>query len=172
MKIVAANFRIIAVMPIGSEYSFNVDATGYLFNSKHFELLKNQGNKPIEVEILLEKIEVGSNVTLQNIFFETNKFELLPPSVIELNILVDLLKENEKVAIEIEGHTDNVGEDKLNQKLSENRAKSVYDFLINNGIDKRRLSYKGYGETKPKADNNTDEGRRENRRTEFIVTKI
>lgn len=162
----------IAVMPIGSEYAFNVDATGYLFNSQHFELLKSQGNKPFEVEILLKKIKVGSNVTLQNIFFETNKFELLPSSVIELNILVDLLKENENVAIEIEGHTDNVGEDKLNQKLAENRAKSVYEFLINNGIDKRRLSYKGYGKTKPKADNNTDEGRKQNRRTEFIVTKI
>lgn len=162
----------IAVMPIGSEYSFNVDATGYLFNSQHFELSENQGNKPIEVEILLEKIKVGSNVTLQNIFFETNKFELLPSSVVELNILIDLLKENENVSIEIEGHTDNVGEDKLNQKLAENRAKSVYEFLINNGIDKRRLSYKGYGETKPKADNNTDEGRKQNRRTEFIVTKI
>lgn len=162
----------IAVMPIGSEYAFNVDATGYLFNSQHFELLKSQGNKPFEVEILLEKIKVGSNVTLQNTFFETNKFELLPSSVIELSILIDLLKENENIAIEIEGHTDNVGEDKLNQKLAENRAKSVYEFLINNGIDKRRLSYKGYGATKPKADNNTDEGRKQNRRTEFIVTKI
>lgn len=162
----------IAVMPMGSEYSFNVDAPGYLFNSQHFELLKNQSNTPMEVEILLEKIKVGSNVTLQNIFFETNKFELLPSSVVELNILVDLLKENENVAIEIEGHTDNVGEDKLNQKLSENRAKSVYDFLVKNDIDKRRLSYEGYGKTKPKADNNTEEGRRKNRRTEFIVTKI
>ncbi|MES2447475.1 MAG: OmpA family protein [Bacteroidota bacterium] len=162
----------LAVMPIGSEYSFNVDAAGYLFNSQHFELLKNQGNKPIEVEILLDKIKVGSNVTLQNIFFETNKYELLASSRVELNILVDLLKENENVAIEIEGHTDNFGEDKLNQKLSENRAKAVFDFLINNGVDKRRLSYKGYGKTKSKADNKTEEGRRQNRRTEFIVTKI
>ncbi|RZL32472.1 MAG: hypothetical protein EOP00_33895, partial [Pedobacter sp.] len=161
----------IAVMPIGSEYSFNVDAPGYLFNSQHFELLNSQSNQPMEVEILLEKIKVGSNVTLQNIFFETNKFELLPTSVIELNILVDLLKANENLAIEIEGYTDNVGEDKLNQKLSENRAKSVYDFLINNGIDKRKLAYKGYGKTKPKADNNTEEGRRKNRRTEFKITK-
>lgn len=161
-----------AVMPIGSKYSFNVDADGYLFNSQHFELEKLVGNKPFEFEILLEKIKVGSKVTLQNIFFDTNKFELLPTSKVELDILVELLKNNANAEIEIQGYTDNVGEEKLNQKLSENRAKSVYDFLLNNGIDKRRLTFKGFGETNPKADNNSEEGRKQNRRTEFIITKI
>ncbi|RZL63267.1 MAG: hypothetical protein EOO93_07965 [Pedobacter sp.] len=161
-----------AVMPIGSKYSFNVDADGYLFNSQHFELEKLVGNKPFEFEILLEKIKVGSKVTLQNIFFDTNKFELLPTSKVELDILVELLKNNANAEIEIQGYTDNVGEEKLNQKLSENRAKAVYDFLLNNGIDKRRLTFKGFGETNPKADNNTEEGRKQNRRTEFIITKI
>ena len=161
-----------AVMPIGSKYSFNVDADGYLFNSQHFELEKLVGNKPFEFEILLEKIKVGSKVTLQNIFFDTNKFELLPTSKVELDILVELLKNNANAEIEIQGFTDNVGEEKLNQKLSENRAKAVYDFLLNNGIDKRRLTFKGFGETNPKADNNNEEGRKQNRRTEFIITKI
>ena len=161
-----------AVMPIGSKYSFNVDADGYLFNSQHFELEKLVGNRPFEFEILLEKIKVGSKVTLQNIFFDTNKFELLPTSKVELDILVELLKNNANAEIEIQGYTDNVGEEKLNQKLSENRAKAVYDFLLNNGIDKRRLTFKGFGETNPKADNNTEEGRKQNRRTEFIITKI
>ncbi|TKC10062.1 hypothetical protein FA048_07585 [Pedobacter polaris] len=161
-----------AVMPIGSQYCFNVDADGYLFNSQHFELEKIEGNKPFEFEILLEKIKVGSNVTLQNIFFDTNKYELLPSSMVELNILTELLKNNQNVAIEIQGHTDNVGDVKLNDKLSENRAKAVYDFLIGNGIEKKRLSYKGYGATKPQADNITEEGRKQNRRTEFIITKI
>lgn len=162
----------LAVMPIGSEYSFNVEADGYLFNSQHYELAQSNTNKPYQIEILLEKIKVGSNVTLQNIFFDTNKFELLPSSNVELNVLIGLLKSNENVAIEIQGYTDNVGDVKLNQKLSENRAKSVYDFLINNNIDKRRLTYKGYGETKPRSDNATEEGRQQNRRTEFIITKI
>ncbi|RZL39600.1 MAG: hypothetical protein EOO96_00225 [Pedobacter sp.] len=162
----------LAVMPLGSNYSFNVDATGYLFNSARYELKQASGSKPYEVEILLDKIKVGSNVTMQNVFFDTNKFDLLPPSVIELNLLIDLLTANVSVEVEIEGHTDNVGDEKLNQKLSENRVKSVYDYLIKNGIDKRRLSFKGYGETKPKADNSTEEGKKQNRRTEFKITKI
>lgn len=91
--------------------------------------------------------------------------------MVELNLLTELLKNNENLAIEIQGHTDNIGEDKMNEKLSENRAKAVYDFLIKNGISAKRLSYKGYGETKPNFDNNTEEGRQKNRRTEFIVTK-
>ncbi|WP_379091276.1 OmpA family protein [Pedobacter sp. UC225_65] len=161
----------LAVMPIGSNYSFDVEADGYLFNSQHFEL-NTVNEKPYEVEILLDKIKVGSNVTLHNIFFDTNKFELLPNSMVELNILIELLQNNANISIEIQGHTDNVGDVKLNEKLSENRAKAVYDFLINNGIEKRRLSFKGYGETKPRSANATEEGRKLNRRTEFMVTKI
>lgn len=161
----------LAVMPIGSNYSFDVEADGYLFNSLNFELNK-ANDKPYEIEILLEKIKVGSNVTLQNIFFDTNKFDLLPTSMVELNILIELLKNNANISIEIQGHTDNIGEVKLNEKLSENRAKAVYDFLINNGIDRKRLSFKGYGESKPRAENATEEGRKQNRRTEFVITKI
>lgn len=160
------------VMPIGSEYSFNVDAPGYLFNSRHFQLNKTNANKPYELEILLEKIKIGSNVILENIFFDTNKYQLLPSSQAELNVLIALLNSNQYVAIEIQGHTDNIGEAKLNEKLSENRAKAVYDFLINNGIDKKRLTFKGFGETKPQYENTTEEGRKLNRRTQFIITKI
>ncbi len=162
----------LAVMPLGSEYSFNVEADGYLFNSQNFQLVKVNDNKPYEFEILLDRIKTGNNVTLYNVFFDTNKYELLPTSKVELDILMELLTNNPKMAIEIQGHTDNVGDIKLNDKLSENRAKSVYDYLINNGIDKKRLTYKGYGATKPRADNATEEGRKKNRRTEFIITKI
>lgn len=161
----------LAVMPLGTDYSFNVDAEGYLFNSQRFELKESTGAKPYEVEILLEKIKIGSKVTMQNIFFDTNKFDLLPPSVIELNFLIELLNTNSAVEIEIEGHTDNVGDEKLNQKLSENRAKAVLEFLVKNGIDKRRLTFKGYGESNPKSDNSTEEGKKQNRRTEFKITK-
>lgn len=162
----------LAVMPMGSDYSFNVEAEGYLFNSQHYELKQANATQPYEIEILLDKIQVGNNVTLQNIFFDTNKFELLPESMVELNILIEMLKTNATVGIEIQGHTDHIGDVNLNQKLSENRAKAVYDFLIKNGIDKKRLTFKGYGATKPRSDNNTEEGRKLNRRTEFIITKI
>jgi outer membrane protein OmpA-like peptidoglycan-associated protein len=162
----------LAVMPLGYAYSFNVQADGYLFYSQHFELKQATESKPYEVEIFLSKIKVGSEVTLNNIFFDTNKFELLPESITELDLLVDLLKSNANVSIEIQGHTDNVGDVKFNQKLSENRAKAVYDYLLKNGIDAKRLTFKGFGETKPKADNSTEDGKKQNRRTEFIVTKV
>lgn len=163
----------LTVMPIGSTYLFNVEASGYLFYSRFFNLNQVQpSEKPFEVEILLDKIKVGTNVTLNNIFFDTNQFDLLPNSITELHILIDFLKLNETISIEIEGHTDNVGEAKLNEQLAENRAKSVYTFLINNNIDPKRLSYKGFGANNPRATNTTDEGRQQNRRTEFRVTKL
>ncbi|MCJ0743212.1 OmpA family protein [Pedobacter montanisoli] len=161
-----------AVMPINQEYAFNILADGYLMYSHHFNIKNDDANKPVNFEILLDKITVGADVTLNNIFFDTNKYELLPPSLIELNLLAEVLKSNPTLIIEIQGHTDNVGDLKTNQKLSENRAKSVYDYLINNGINSKQLTYKGYGENVPKFNNDTEEGRSENRRTEFKVIKI
>ena len=161
-----------AVMPANESYSFSAFADGYLLYSKHFDVKPADANKPFELEILLDKIKVGSKVLLNNIFFDTNKFDLLPPSLVELNILSDLLKNNPTMVIEIQGHTDNVGEIKSNQKLSENRAKAVYDYLVSNGVDKKQLNYKGYGETQPAFDNTTDEGKQKNRRTEFLVVEV
>ena len=161
----------LAVMPIGSSYSFNVSADGYLFYSENFELSKSIADKPFVLEIFLEKIKIGTNVTLKNIFFETNKYELLPNSVVELNTLIDLLTDNSKVNIEIQGHTDNVGNTLQNEKLSLERAKAVYNYLISNKIDPERLSYKGFGKNKPLASNDTEEGRKQNRRTSFLITK-
>lgn len=161
-----------AVMPANQSYSFSAFSDGYLLYSKHFDIKPADANKPFELEILLEKIKVGTKVLLNNIFFDTNKFDLLPTSMVELNILTDLLKNNAGMVIEIQGHTDNVGDIKANQKLSENRARSVYDYLISNGIDKKQLNYKGYGETQPAFDNSTEEGKQKNRRTEFLVVKF
>ena len=92
-----------------------------------------------------------------------------PESATELEKLKQLLTENPKMAIEIGGHTDNVGGPEANITLSENRAFAVYDYLVKNGIASDRLTYKGYGETKPIDANATDEGRQNNRRTEFII---
>ncbi|WAC39950.1 OmpA family protein [Pedobacter sp. SL55] len=142
-----------AVMPANQSYAFSAFSDGYLLYSKHFDIKPADANKPFELEILLEKIKVGSKVLLNNIFFDTNKFDLLSISMVELNILTDLLKNNAGMVIEIQGHTDDVGDIKANQKLSENRARAVYDYLISNGIDKKQLNYKGYGETQPAFDN-------------------
>jgi outer membrane protein OmpA-like peptidoglycan-associated protein/Tol biopolymer transport system component len=166
------NGDFLAVLPIGRNYSFDVNVPGYLFYSQHFNLNSNTLNKPYEIEILLEKIKVGAHATLNNIFFDTNQYQLLPSSLTELNLLADFLNTNSNIAIEIQGHTDNIGDSKLNEKLSDNRAKEVFNYLIKSGISTKKLSYKGFGSTKPNADNSTEEGRQSNRRTEFIVTKI
>ncbi|RDC58526.1 hypothetical protein DU508_00550 [Pedobacter chinensis] len=164
--------QFLAVMPIGSNYLFNVNAEGYLFYSENFELKSGDINKPYQIEVYIEKIKAGANVTLKNIFFDTNKYNLLPASIRELEVLINFLNENERVNIEIQGHTDNVGDDKLNEKLSFNRANAVYEYLIKNHIDANRLTFKGFGANKPIADNKTETGRKNNRRTSFIITKI
>ncbi|WP_233602990.1 OmpA family protein [Pedobacter sp. KBW06] len=166
------NGDFLAVMPIGADYAFNVSADGYLFYSENYQLTAASGNKPFLLEIDLERLKVGTNMILKNIFFNTNEYTLLPSSVTELATLKDLLKNNQNIHIEVQGHTDNVGNDLQNEKLSVNRAKAVYDHLIESKIDPARLTYKGYGETKPIAGNETEEKRKKNRRTSFIITKI
>ncbi|TDG36120.1 hypothetical protein EZJ43_10595 [Pedobacter changchengzhani] len=164
--------EFLAVLPLGGNYLFNISAVGYLFFSDNYDVKMSDINKPYIIEVDIEKIKAGGNVTLKNIFFDTNKFNLLPASIKELDILVNFLNENEKVNIEIQGFTDNVGDDKLNEKLSFNRANAVYNYLIKNDVDAKRLTFKGFGASKPVADNLTELGRKINRRTSFIITKI
>jgi outer membrane protein OmpA-like peptidoglycan-associated protein len=96
---------------------------------------------------------------------------LLPESIVELEKLIEFLKQNPTLVIEIEGHTDNVGSQQMNQKLSEERAEEVYNYLISKGIKDYKMKYKGYGFAKPIATNDTPEGRSLNRRTEFVIIK-
>jgi len=166
------NGEFLAVMPLGSTYAFNAIADGYLFYSDNFELNTTAAGKPYILEIYLEKLKPGGNVVLKNIFFDTNKYELLPASLTELTSLLELLQANKTISIEIQGHTDNVGNAPDNQKLSLLRAKAVYDFLLTHKIEADRLSFKGFGATMPVAKNDTSDGRQKNRRTSFQITKI
>lgn len=166
------NGEFLAVMPLGSPFAFNASAEGYLFYSENFELTGADAGHPYVLDIFLEKLKPGGNVVLKNIFFDTNKFELLPASVTELANLLTLLQTNLTVAIEIQGHTDNTGNAQDNQKLSLQRAKSVYDYLTANKIEADRLSFKGYAATKPIATNDTEAGRKQNRRTSFTITRL
>jgi outer membrane protein OmpA-like peptidoglycan-associated protein len=111
----------------------------------------------------------GDAVVLQNIQFEFNSAALTADSETGLQILTAFLKRNPDLKVELAGHTDNVGNAAANQKLSEQRAKAVYDYLVQHGIAASRLSYKGYGQTQPVADNSTADGRRQNRRTVFTI---
>lgn len=166
------NGEFLAVMPLGSTYAFNAIADGYLFYSENFELNQAKPGQPYVLEIYLEKLKPGANVVLRNIFFDTNKSELLPPSITELTNLLQLLQANTSVNIEIQGHTDNEGNAEANQALSVQRSKAVYDYLITNKVNPQRLTFKGFGATKPISSNDTAAGRQQNRRTSFIITSI
>jgi outer membrane protein OmpA-like peptidoglycan-associated protein/tetratricopeptide (TPR) repeat protein len=157
-------------IPTEKDYALNVSKDGYLFYSENFTLSGiHSRTDPFIKDIPLQQVKVGEIVVLKNIFFDTDKYDLKSESTAELEKLTELLKNNPLMKIEISGHTDNVGEMKYNQVLSENRAKAVYDYLIAHGIAKERLTYKGYGQTKPIDTNDTDAGRANNRRTEFKV---
>ena len=156
-------------LPVGKDYAFNVNHKGYLFYSDNFLLSRYAPDSTYEKNIPLQPIEVNAAIVLKNIFFDINKYDLKPESQIELDKVIQLLNENPTLKIEISGHTDNTGKSADNLTLSNNRAKAVVDYLISKGIAAQRLYYKGYGETKPVADNSTEQGRALNRRTEMKV---
>ena len=122
-------------------------------------------------DLTKQKLEPGKIIQLKNIYFEFDKDELMPRSFVELNKLLKIMRENPKLVIEIMGHTDALGDDNYNLDLSRRRAESVLKFLLENKINKNRLRSHGEGETKPIASNETDEGRAQNRRVEFVVVK-
>lgn len=138
-----------------------------------FALPEQASAEPVEyheeITEVAPTLEVGESITLRNVFFQTGKYALLDISIVELDKVVEMMRQHPTMKIELGGHTDNVGSEAANQKLSEQRAKAVYDYLVNHGVDKGRLTYKGYGQSQPVADNNTEEGRRENRRTVFTI---
>jgi outer membrane protein OmpA-like peptidoglycan-associated protein len=153
-------------------YLVNVSKEGFLFYSDNFSMKEIQAdfNKPFQLNIPMEPIDVGSVVELKNIFFDVDKWDLKPDSKAELDKLIAFLTKNPGLKIELGGHTDNSGDKKNNLVLSSNRAKSVYDYLITTGkIDAGRLQYKGYGDTVPKVANDSPENKAKNRRTEFKV---
>jgi len=159
-------------LPVGKDYAFNVNRKGYLFFSENFSLNEKQPDSTYNIDIPLQPIEANATTVLKNVFFDVNKYDLKPESQVELDEIIHLLKDNPTVTIQISGHTDNVGKPADNLLLSENRAKSVIAYLKSKGIDAKRLSSKGWGETKPVADNKTEDGRARNRRTELQVISI
>lgn len=163
--------EFLATMTPGNSFALNVSKPGYLFYSQNFTPDLKEAVRPYMIEVPLQKIEIGGMVVLNNIFFETNKFDLLPESKTELGQLILFLRENPGVSIEIAGHTDNVGDDMSNQALSESRAKTVYDYLVLNKVPVSKLSFKGYGESMPVNDNSTEVNRKNNRRTEFKILR-
>ncbi len=162
--------EFVVCIPTDKHYAFTAINDKYLFYSETIELKGVSSQiEPIEKDIPLKRIEVGESIVLENIFFDTDKSDLKKESLMELNRIVKLLRENPQMHVEIGGHTDNVGSQEYNIKLSTNRAKAVYDYLIKADIASTRLSFRGYGFEKPIATNDTEDGRAKNRRTELTI---
>jgi OmpA-OmpF porin, OOP family len=151
-------------------YLFTVSAEGYMTANDSVQV-QSEEITPVIKNIVLSQIEVGVTVRLKNIYFDFDKTTLKSESFVELNKVVDFLKQNPSVEIEIAGHTDSKGADTYNQSLSQGRSQSVVDHLVSEGIDVSRLTAHGYGESKPLESNDTEEGRANNRRVEFTVLK-
>lgn len=167
----STNGQYLMVLTEGAEYALYASKPGYLFESLSFDYKEDKDLEPFHIDIYLQPVKVGTKTTLKNIFFEVDKYEIQEKSKTELDKIIRFLKENPTYKIEIGGHTDNTGADDYNKTLSVNRAKSVYNYLIAQGVPKARLRYKGYGEAQPIAPNDTEENKQLNRRIEFKVVE-
>jgi outer membrane protein OmpA-like peptidoglycan-associated protein len=165
----SATGKFLVSLPAGKNYGIAVKKEGYLFHSENFDIPSTSVYQEYTKDVGLKNIAVGTKIVLRNIFFDFDKATLRPESTYELERLIQLLKDIPTMKIEIGGHTDNKGSDEYNLKLSANRAASVVSYLSTHGIDKIRLTSSGYGETKPMATNDTEDGRQLNRRTEFEI---
>lgn len=168
----AQSGKFLLSLPLGESYAAYVEEPGYLLYSANFSLENVEPGKHYDLEVMLNPFRSGSSITLRNVFFATDSYTLLETSKSELNRMVQLMKKNPGMQVEIEGHTDSEGSDGYNLTLSQNRAASVRTYLIQNGVPANSITAKGYGESKPVASNETEEGRALNRRTEFRIIKI
>jgi OOP family OmpA-OmpF porin len=157
------------VLTEGSQLLLAVSKENYLFYSAQFDYSSPSEFSPLALDVYLQPVKSGSSMVLKNIFFQTNSYTLEGESKSELDKVVAFMKNNTAVSIELSGHTDDVGSDAANQDLSQKRAKAVYDYLVEAGVEVARLRYKGYGKTKPLVPNTSDENRAQNRRIEFKV---
>jgi len=151
-------------------YALTGSATGYLTTTDSV-YIPVDAVQPVVKDVYLRKLAVGVTVRLRNIYFDFDRTSLKPASYEELNKVVDLLKQNEQLEIEIGGHTDNKGSDDYNINLSQGRSQAVVDYLVNRGVAAARLRARGYGESKPIDRNDTEAGQANNRRVEFTVLK-
>ncbi len=156
-------------LPLGKEYTLNASAKGFFPVYELIDLKDEKSTIKIIKDLYLAPLAIGEHIRINNVFFEHNSFVLKPESYHDLQKVADLLKEYTQMKIEIGGHTDSWGSNALNQKLSEDRAKSVRDYIVSLGVDESRVIFKGYGESTPIETNKTAKGRAQNRRVEFTI---
>ncbi len=157
------------ILTEGSEYALYVSSPGYLFESLSFDYQESRDREPLHRDVYLKPLKKGLAATLNNIFFDVDKYEIKDKSITELNKTARFLRDNPQLRVEISGHTDNSGETAHNQQLSLNRAKAVYQYLLQSGIERDRMRFRGYGAEAPVAPNDTEANRQLNRRIEFKI---
>jgi OOP family OmpA-OmpF porin len=158
------------VLPIGKEYHVKVEAKGFIGRYEKLDL-RTHPAKDVEMNFSLQPIEIGTTVNLKSVLFVQSKPVLLEESYDELDMVVDFMKLNPSVMIQLSGHTDNRGRHEMNMKLSRERVDAVKAYLVSKGVESRRISGQGFGGTRPIADNDAEETRALNRRVEFTIMK-
>lgn len=161
------------VLRPGNDYGISISAPGYVFLSARYTVPENVSYDKLNQNFNLQKLEEGQKFVANNIFFSYKTSDLSPESRPELDRLVDMMKEHPQLRLSVDGHTDNVGPVDYNMKLSLGRAEAVKEYLVTNGqIDPSRITTQGLGYSKPVASNKTEEGRRQNRRSEFTILSL
>lgn len=164
--------QFLICLPIDGEFAMNIIKKDFLFYSQNFSFEGiNDTTDFFKIDVFLIPIVVSEKFLLKNIFFETDSYQINPKSFAELDKFVEFLKINPTLEIQINGHTDNIGSFDYNMKLSNNRALAVKNYIINKGIDEKRIKYAGFGFSVPIADNHNENGRKQNRRTEILILK-
>jgi len=164
---ITQDYRI--VLPVGKYYGFRAKADGYISVSENIDLRSIKQFTTKKVDLSLIPVEKGQSFSLNNIFFDFSKSDLKPESIPELLRLAEMLNNNPTLKLKISGHTDNIGNDKNNKKLSHARARAVGNYLISQGISFTRLEIIGLGYEAPLASNDSESGRSQNRRVEFLI---
>ncbi|MFZ1688726.1 MAG: OmpA family protein [Flavobacteriales bacterium] len=161
--------EFMAAVPAGRRYAVHMSAPGFLFHSEHIDAPTDGSSVELTMDVSLQPIETGRLEVMRNLFFAKDKADLDQASLGELGQLIEMLRQNPEVRLEIGGHTDSDGSEAHNTELSERRAQAVVDHLITNGIIRQRLVAKGYGPTQPLAANDSSGNKAKNRRTEIRV---
>ena len=156
-------------LPEPKLYAIEINASGYLYYLDILDYSTETGDDALQQDFFLRRVEVGTKMVLDNIYFETGKAILRPESDEALNQVLRFLENNPSIRLEISGHTDNTGSLRINQRLSKERAAAVVNYLVQKGIPPTTLESRGYADTQPIATNDTAEGRQQNRRVEFKV---
>ena len=168
--IVGPDGKFELLVPKEGDYGLSAEAGGYLILSRKLKVRKQEKQQQIEVNLRMYPLQVGSTTVMSNIFFDTGKSSLRTESIAELEKIKKFLENSPTLKLQVNGHTDNVGNATFNKMLSKKRAQSVKSYLVQNGIEENRLSVMGYGQERPLVSNDDEEeGRALNRRTEIEV---